>query len=62
MTQTQSANLALFDVITIALACMMIVFLVGQAVPKTPYLVPCEAHLMDRAGISHTYELECELI
>lgn len=51
---------SLVAVITVALASMMLVVIVGAFI-QTKHVVPCSANLMDRAGIYHELSLVCEV-
>ena len=59
-TNTESPYLALVEVITIALACMMLVIIVGQLVPEEHHLVPCVGHMHGLGGVKIDVLLECE--
>jgi hypothetical protein len=51
---------SLVAVITVALASMMMVVILGVLI-QTKHVVPCSANLMDRAGIQHELQLVCEV-
>lgn len=52
---------SLYDVISVALSCMMLVLIIGQAIPKTSRQVPCSAHLENFAGVKMEFLLICKV-
>lgn len=57
---TEQPYQSLIAVITVALASMMMVVIVGAFI-QTKHVVPCSANVIDRAGINHELLLACEV-
>jgi hypothetical protein len=57
---TEQPYQSLIAVITVALASMMMVVIVGAFI-QTKHVVPCSANVIDRAGINHELLLVCEV-
>lgn len=58
---TEQPYQSLVAVITVALASMMLVVIVGGVFIQTKHAVPCSTNLVDRAGIYHELLLVCEV-
>ena len=56
-----SGSQALFDVVSVALACMMIVIIMGSFIPNKIQKVPCKHTLTDKVGIIHEFHVQCEV-
>lgn len=54
-----SPYLALYDVVSTALACMMIVLLVGHTVEPKVRTMPCIGTMKDRVGIPVEIDMTC---
>lgn len=57
---TEQPYQSLVSVITVALASMMMVVILGAFI-QTKHVVPCSANLIDKAGIHHELLLACEV-